>query len=198
MSALTVEQFLFDGQQLTLSSGNNNNIAITHSIVAITSSQSDSKITGLIPHEDSSGVLLRLTNTTSNIVELPGNSSASTSGYRFVYTTGDVIRLRPGHVGYFSFVPTVGWRAAPQANPETAVVTTPSTGGGSPYNFTNSTLRNIVFHISGGLTVGITVTVEGTGMTENYAAGGISVIVRPGASIAITWVTAPTIRYYEI
>ena len=69
---------------------------------------------------------------------------------------------------------------------------------GSPWNWTNTGARSAMVHVTGGLTVGITLTMDGDSVAVSYLAGGTIVPVRTGASISVTWLTAPTIKRFEI
>jgi hypothetical protein len=112
MSAFVLDQISFRGQQLALASGDNDDVAVTSSIVAIVTSHEGDRITGLIPFEEEYGAFVILGNLSANTITIPHDDAGSTDGYRFNFIGGTTFTMLPGQSGIFFRDPTIGWLAA--------------------------------------------------------------------------------------
>lgn len=109
MAIQTFNNFLvMPGQTFATSAGDNNDLALTGSILVVTATNDNDAITGCAPPIEQGGGFLWIANASAaNTLIISANDTASTAGYRFVMS-GDMT-LETGQSGIFFFVVPLGW-----------------------------------------------------------------------------------------
>lgn len=109
MAIQTFNNFLvMPGQTFATSAGDNDDVALTSSILVATATNDNDIITGCAPPIEIGGGFLWIANASlANTLVLSANDTGSTAGYRFVMSGNMTLETRQS--GIFFFVSPLGW-----------------------------------------------------------------------------------------